>query len=88
MNRSFRKRLSIKPQDLFVGQLVVVTESPEAQVYVIAEIEGSQARLTWFEGTRRSSCWHDKYDLMKPDLDQIQFTVSNYGLIAPNSYTN
>ncbi len=69
----------IKHTDLYIGQLVVVTEHPETQVYTVAAIDGHVAILQWQEGTRHCSQGHDKYGLLKPTLQQIEYSIAANG---------
>jgi hypothetical protein len=70
----------IKHSDLYIGQLVVATEHPEAQVYTVAAVIGQCVVLQWFEGDRLCvSGDHDKYGLMKPTLQQIEYSIAANG---------
>lgn len=71
---------AIKHTDLYIGQLVVVTEHPEAQVYTIAAFVGTQGvTLQWCEGRRTCAQAHEKYGLMKPTLEQIEYSIAANG---------
>ena len=70
---------TIKHTDLYIGQLVTVTDHPETQVYTIAAIDGQIAVLQWREGTRHSVQAHDKYSLLKPTLQQIEYSIAANG---------
>lgn len=71
---------NIKHSDLYIGQLVVVTMHPEAQVYTVAAVVGQSVILQWFEGSRMcSSGERDKYGLMKPTLQQIEYSIAANG---------
>lgn len=69
----------IKHTDLYIGQLVVVTEHPETQVYTVAHIEGQAVMLQWCEGARTCAQAHEKYGLMKPTLEQIEYSIAANG---------
>ena len=73
---------SIKHTDLYIGQLVVVTEHPETQVYTIASIEAQVVILQWKESTRHCSQGHDKYGLLKPTLEQIEYSIAANGALV------
>jgi len=77
-----KKNQPIKHSDLYIGQLVVVTEHPETQVYTVAGIEGHVAILQWFEGTQFCSQGHDKYGLLKPTLQQIEYSIAANGALV------
>lgn len=70
---------AIKHTDLYIGQLVVVTEHPETQVYTVAAIAGHVAILQWQEGAGHCSQGHDKYGLLKPTLQQIEYSIAANG---------
>ncbi len=70
---------SIPHTNLYVGQLVTVTDHPETQVYTIAAIDGQAAVLQWCEGNRHSVQAHDKYGLLKPTLQQIEYSIAANG---------
>lgn len=70
---------AIKHTDLYIGQLVVVTEHPETQVYTVASIESQAVILQWQEGKRQCSQGHDKYGLLKPTLEQIEYSIAANG---------
>lgn len=70
---------AIKHTDLYIGQLVVVTEHPETQVYTVASIESQAVILQWQEGNRHCSQGYDKYGLLKPTLEQIEYSIAANG---------
>lgn len=69
----------IKHTDLYIGQLVVVTEHPETQVYTIADIHTQMVTLQWYEGTRQCGQHYEKYGLLKPTLQQIEYSIAANG---------
>jgi hypothetical protein len=72
----------IKKSDLYVGQLVVVTDHPETQVYTVAAVgEGNVAILQWMEGTSHCSQGHDAFSLSKPTLEQIEYSIAANGAL-------
>lgn len=72
----------IKKSDLYIGQLVVVTDHPEAQVRTVAGVEGNVAILQWHEGSRLCSQGHDAFGLMKPTLKQIEYSIAANGALV------
>jgi hypothetical protein len=64
---------------LSIGQIVVVTDHPETQVYTVAAIDGHMAILQWREGMRYCSQGHDKYSLYNPTLRQIEYSIAANG---------
>lgn len=72
----------IKHTDLYIGQLIVVTDHPETQVYTIASVERHAVMLVWFEGTRICTQATEKYGLMKPTLKQIEYSIAANGRLA------
>lgn len=68
-------------KSLYVGQLVVVSDAPEAQVYTIGNIDKTLVILMWYEGSRLCICHHDSYMLKKPDLIQIENSI-NFGQLV------
>jgi hypothetical protein len=73
---------SIKLKDIRPGQLVVTSDSPEAQVRTVESVDGFHVTLTWFEGTNQCIQGVDYSLLGVPTLAQIEFSISNYGRLA------
>ena len=70
---------------LRVGDLVVVTEHHEAQVYTFAGLEGHTVMFQWYEGSRHCSCGLDTDRLYQPTTEQIQYSIKANGrLLAAN----
>ena len=74
---------------LYVGQLVVVTTHAEAQVRTIAQIHkrGTVYAVTflWKEGDRVCGQTYEPWNLYKPTLDQIEYSITaNGALISKN----
>jgi hypothetical protein len=69
----------IKREDLYVGQLVVVTEHPHTQVYTVAEIGKHIAILQWYEGSMLCSCGHDVHSFIEPSITQIENSIKLNG---------
>lgn len=78
------KRSTINHNDLYIGQLVVVTDHPEATVYTIASIEGNTAILQWREGSNHCSCGYEKFGFMKPTSKQVEYHIANCGALVSN----
>jgi len=72
----------IKKQDVRAGLLVVVTEHSEAQVYTVESIDGNLVTLTWYEGTNQCVSGMDYSTLIRPTIEQIEYSISNYGRLA------
>ena len=76
---------TINHNNLRIGQLVVLTEHPEATVYTIAAIEGNVAILQWREGSGHCSQGHEKFGFLRPTVEQIEFHIANCGnLVSVN----
>jgi hypothetical protein len=79
-------RKSINHNNLYIGQLVVVTEHPEATVYTIAAIEGNVAILQWREGSGHCSQGHEKFGFLRPTVEQIEYHIAHCGnLVSVNN---
>ncbi len=73
---------AIKLKDIRSGQLVVTSDSPEAQVRTVESVEGFQVTLTWYEGTNQCIQGVDYSLLGVPTIAQIEYSISNYGRLA------
>jgi hypothetical protein len=71
----------IKKADLYVGMLVVTSDSNDAQVRTISYIfdNGNMVEVQWLEGTRHCSQGVDYSLLMVPTIKQIESTIANNG---------
>jgi hypothetical protein len=75
-------------QKLKLGQLVTVTDTDTAQVRTIAQIFKRQhgtvyaVTLIWTEGGRVCSQMSEPWVLYKANLEQVTYTISNYGRLA------
>ena len=82
----------IKSADLYVGQLVVITNNKDAQVRTIAKICKRESRvpyevlLVWREGVNISSQVWEPWTLMRPSIDQIETTISEYGPLVSGKF--
>jgi len=72
----------IKLQNIYVGQLVVTSNSTEAQVRTVESVEGFMVTLTWYEGTNQCIQGVDYSLLMTPTLEQIEYSINNNGRLA------
>jgi hypothetical protein len=72
----------IKKQDVRPNLLVVVTDHPEATVYTVESIEGNQVTLTWYEGTNQCISGMDYSMLMRPTIEQVEYSINNNGRLA------
>ncbi|MCX6840554.1 MAG: hypothetical protein NTX35_22450 [Verrucomicrobia bacterium] len=73
---------AIKLKDIRPGQLVVTSDSPEAQVRTVESVDGFQVTLTWYEGTSQCIQGVDYSLLGVPTIAQIEYSISNYGRLA------
>ena len=73
---------AIKLKDIYAGQLVVTSDSPEAQVRTVESVEGFMVTLTWYEGTNQCIQGVDYSLLGVPTITQIEYSISNYGRLA------
>jgi hypothetical protein len=72
----------LKLQNIYVGQLVVTSDSAEAQVRTVESVEGFQVTLTWYEGTNQCIQGVDYSLLSVPTVAQIEYSINNYGRLA------
>jgi hypothetical protein len=72
----------IKLQNIYVGQLVVTSNSAEAQVRTVESVEGLMVTLTWYEGTNQCIQGVDYSLLSVPTVAQIEYSINNYGRLA------
>jgi hypothetical protein len=72
----------IKLQNIYAGQLVVTSNSPEAQVRTVESVQGFMVTLTWYEGTNQCIQGVDYSLLMAPTIEQIEYSISNHGRLA------
>jgi hypothetical protein len=75
-------RRFIKQANLYVGQLVVVSEMPEATVATVVSMDYLKVELRWREGTRLCGCTFDSYMLFLPTLRQIENSIANNGALV------
>jgi hypothetical protein len=73
---------SIKLKDIRPGQLVVTSDSPEAQVRTVESVEGFMVTLTWYEGTNQCIQGVDYSLLGVPTIAQIEYSINNCGRLA------
>jgi len=73
---------SIKLKDIRPGQLVVTSDSPEAQVRTVESVEGFMVTLTWYEGTNQCIQGVDYSLLGVPTVAQIEYSINNHGRLA------
>lgn len=75
-------RRFLKTANLYVGQLVVVSEHCESTVATIVAINGTSVELRWREGTRLCGTSWQTYMLMKPSLEQIEYSIAANGALV------
>lgn len=73
---------AIKLKDIRAGQLVVTSDSPEAQVRTVESVDGFMVTLTWYEGTNQCIQGVDYSLLGVPTIAQIEYSINNYGRLA------
>ena len=73
---------AIKLKDIRPGQLVVTSDSPEAQVRTVESVDGLHVTLTWFEGTNQCIQGVDYSLLGVPTIAQIEYSINNRGRLA------
>jgi hypothetical protein len=73
---------AIKLKDIYAGQLVVTSDSPEAQVRTVESVEGFQVTLTWYEGTNQCIQGVDYSLLGLPTLRRLS-TASATMVVLP-----
>ena len=85
----------VKPiarKDLYLGQLIVRNDQPDAQVYTIGAIGHPEAALAvylvWFEGTHKCGQWADYSPSYLPSLKQIESSITNGRLANSRDLTN
>ena len=72
----------IKLQNIYVGQLVVTSNSAEAQVRTVESVEGLMVTLTWYEGANQCIQGVDYSLLSVPTVAQIEYSINNHGRLA------
>ena len=73
---------AIKLKDIRAGQLVVTSDSPEAQVRTVESVDGFMVTLTWYEGTNQCIQGVDYSLLGVPTIAQIEYSINNRGRLA------
>ena len=73
---------AIKLKNIYVGQLVVTSDSAEAQVRTVESVDGFIVTLTWYEGTNQCIQGVDYSLLGVPTVAQIEYSINNYGRLA------
>lgn len=84
-------RRFLSSKNIYVGQLVVVSDEVGATVRTIASIDSGNhtALVQWMEGSRFCSKDVQSYMLKKPTLEQIECHIANSGqLISANQVIN
>jgi hypothetical protein len=76
-------RRFLSSKDLYIGQLVVVSDEVGSVVRTIAEIDSSNHTVIvqWMEGNRFCSRPAQSYMLKKPSLEQIECHIANNGAL-------
>ena len=76
----------IKQDHLYIGQLVVCTDHPEAQVRTVSAIlDNFMIEVQWYEGKNQCAQGVDYSLLREPTIKQIEYSIANNGkLVAMN----
>jgi hypothetical protein len=73
----------LNKKQLYVGMLVVVTDSPETQVYTVEQIDEDYfVHLTWYVGTNQGARAVDYSILQRPTIQQIEYSINANGKLA------
>ena len=79
------KQQKVKKSEIYVGQLVVCTDHPEAQVRTISHIfDNNMVEVQWFEGTNLSIQGIDYSMLYVPTIKQIEYSIQFNGKLVAN----
>jgi hypothetical protein len=78
----------IKRDHMYIGQLVVCSDHPEAQVRTISGFHDGwtfTVEVQWYEGNKQCSQGVDCSMLREPTIKQIEYSIANNGkLVAMN----
>ena len=79
----------LKKSNLYVGQLVVTSDNPEAQVRTISHLFESTHALNmvevqWYEGTKLIAQGIDCSMLYTPTIKQIEYSIQFNGRLVAN----
>ena len=80
------KQTQIK--DFYLGQLVVVNDHIDAQVYTVGAMQGLNIYTVWFEGVRKCGAWADRSDFYAPTLKQIERCIYRGRLASGKDITD
>lgn len=77
------KNKKLKRSDLYLGQLVVCSDHPTAQVRTVAHLfsDSSVVELQWYEGTNQCAQGVD-CQLFTPTLKQIEYSIDLNGKLV------
>jgi hypothetical protein len=80
-------RRFLSSKNIYVGQLVVVSDEVGATVRTIASIDSGNhtALVQWMEGNRFCSKDVQSYMLKKPTLEQIECHIANRGILLSSN---
>ena len=80
-------RRFLSSNNIYVGQLVVVSDEVGATVRTIASIDSGNhtALVQWMEGNRFCSKDVQSYMLKKPTLEQIECHIANRGMLLSSN---
>ena len=75
---------ALKKSNLYVGQLVVTSDDPEAQVRTISHLfDNNMVEVQWYEGSKLVSQGIDYSMLRTPTIKQIEYSIEFNGRLVP-----
>jgi hypothetical protein len=76
---------ALKKSNLYIGQLVTTSDSPEAQVRTISHIfDNNMVEVQWYEGTKQVAQGIDYSMLYTPTIKQIEYSIQFNGRLVAN----
>jgi len=74
---------SLKKSNLYIGQLVTTSDSPEAQVRTISHIfDNNMVELQWYESDQLIIQGIDRSMLYTPTIQQIEYSIQFNGRLV------
>jgi len=76
---------ALKKSNLYIGQLVVTSDNPEAQVRTISHIfDNNMVEVQWYEGAKLVVQGIDCSMLYTPTIKQIEYSIQFNGRLVAN----
>lgn len=73
----------IKQENIYIGQLVVCTDHPEAQVRTVsALLDGFMIEVQWYEGKNLCVQGVDCSLLREPTIRQVEYSIAHNGKLV------